>query len=112
MPPLLHSHLHRGIATPFRIRTPLSVLVVTRLLTSVVLGRLRWRSLGRDIAFRHASIDDKVGSVHEAALVAGEKKDCLGLFYGFAEAAGWEMDFAAVTLGLIVAKPVLEERCA
>jgi len=33
----------------------------------------------------------------------------VGLFDGFAEAAGWKMDLAAVALGCVVAEPVLKE---
>jgi len=55
----------------------------------------------------HASIDNEVRPIYEAALVAGEEEDGVGLFDGFAEASGWEMDLAAVALGCVVAEPVL-----
>jgi hypothetical protein len=71
----------------------------------------RW-SLGSRVAPRHSAVNNKIGSVHEAALVAGKEENCLGLLDSFAETAGREVDFAAVTLGLVVAEPVLEQRGA
>lgn len=75
------------------------------------------RGLGRgalrgDVASGHAAIDNEVGAVDEAALVAGEEEDGLGLLDGFAEAAGWEVDGAARTLDFVVSEPVLEEGSA
>ena len=61
---------------------------------------------------RHPPIDNKIRAVHETALVAGEEEHGLGLLDGLAEAAGWEVDLAAVALGRVVAEPVLEERGA
>ena len=58
--------------------------------------------------FGQATIDNEIGTVDEAALVAGKEKDRLSLFNGFTESAGWEMDFAAHTLVRIVSKPVLK----
>lgn len=58
---------------------------------------------------RHAAVDDEVGPVDEAALVAGEEQDGVGLLDSFAEAAGGEVDLAAVPLGGVVAEPVLQE---
>lgn len=60
----------------------------------------------------HATVNDKVGAVDEAGLVAGEEEDGLGLLDGLAEAAGGEVDFTAVALLLVVAEPVLEKRGA
>ena len=57
----------------------------------------------------HTPVNDKVGPVHEAAFVTGEEEDCLSLLDGFAEAAGGEVDFAAVALGCVVAEPVLKQ---
>lgn len=64
---------------------------------------------GRETHPRHAPIDHEVGPVHEAALVAGEEEHGLGLLDGLAEAAGREVDLAAVPLGRVVAEPVLQE---
>jgi len=58
---------------------------------------------------RHPSINDKISSVHKAALVAGEEEHSLRLLDSFAETAGGEMDFASVALGSVVAEPVLKE---
>lgn len=71
--------------------------------------RLRRRSLRRSIAPRHTAINHKVRAVDEAALIASQEENGLSLLNRLAEAAGREVDFAAVTLGLVVAKPVLEE---
>lgn len=59
-----------------------------------------------------SAIDYKISTVDEAALVAREEQDSLGLFDGLAEAAAREVDFAAVAFGGVVAEPVLEEGCA
>ena len=71
--------------------------------------RLRRGTLSRHVRPRHAAVDDEVGPVDEAAFVACEEEDGLGLLDGFAEAASGEVDFAAVALGGVVAEPVLEE---
>ena len=63
----------------------------------------------RKTNFRHPPIDRKVRPVDETALVACEEEDGVGLLDGFAEAAGGKVDFAAETLGGVVAEPVLEE---
>lgn len=60
----------------------------------------------------HATVDDKVGAVDEAGLVAGEEEDGLGLLDGLAETTSREVDLTAEALSLIVAEPVLEKRGA
>ena len=57
----------------------------------------------------HTPVNDKVGPVHEAAFVAGQEENGLGLLDGFAEAAGGEVDLTAVALGCVVAEPVLKQ---
>ena len=76
----------------------------------VVNGRFRGWALGCDVTAAHATVDDEVGAIDEAALVAGEEHDCLGLLDGFAEAAVWEVDFASVALFGIITEPVLQQR--
>jgi hypothetical protein len=88
--------------------TPLGLPVVT----GVVVRCLCRRSLGGGVAPRHTAIDHKVGAVDEAALVAGKEENRLSLLNGLAEATSGEMDFTAVALCLVVAKPVLEEGSA
>ena len=61
---------------------------------------------------RHSAIDHKVRSIDETALVAGEEDHGLGQLDGLAEAAGWEVNLAAVTFGRVVAEPILEEGSA
>ena len=60
----------------------------------------------------HSPINHKVGSIHEAALIAGQEEGGLGLFNSFAEATRWEVDLATMTFGCVVAKEVLQERSA
>jgi hypothetical protein len=80
--------------------------------TGIVVRCLSRWSLGSRVAPRHTTVNNKIGSVDEAALVAGKEKNSLGLLDGFTETASGEVDFAAVTLDLVVAEPVLEERSA
>jgi hypothetical protein len=71
-----------------------------------------WWSLGSGVAPSHTAVNDEIGTVDEAALVAGKEYDGLRLLHGLAESAGGEVHFAAVAFGRIVAEPVLEEGCA
>jgi hypothetical protein len=80
--------------------------------SGVVLRRSGRRAGGRCVALGHATIDDKVGTVDKTGLVAGKEKHSLCLLDGLAEAASGEVDFAAVTLLSVVAKPVLQEGSA
>lgn len=80
------------------------------LLAGEVGGSFYCRSFRGYIALCHSAVYDEISAVDEAALVAGEEENGLGLLDGFAEAAGGEVDFAAVALGLVVTEPVLEER--
>lgn len=64
---------------------------------------------GRRTHLGHATVDDEVSAVYEAAFVAGEEEHRLRLLNSFAETAGGEVDFASVALGSVVAEPVLEE---
>lgn len=73
---------------------------------------LRRRSLRRSITPRHTAINHKVSAVDKAALITSQEENGLGLLNRLAEAARGEVDFAAVTLGLVVAEPVLEEGSA
>jgi hypothetical protein len=73
---------------------------------------LRRRSLRRSITPRHTTINHKVRAVNKAALIASQEENGLGLLNCLAEAARGKVDFAAVTLGLVVAEPVLEEGSA
>jgi hypothetical protein len=71
----------------------------------------RW-SLGSCVAPRHTAVNNEISAVDEAALVAGKEENCLGLLHSFAKTASGEVDFAAVTFGLVIAEPVLQERGA
>ena len=108
------------VATPSHCRTtgrlppppPQSIYHRSSQLPPKVPGRLRRWPLGRHVGLGHASIDDKVGAVDEAALVGREEEHRLRLLNRLAEAAGWKVHFAAVALGGVVAEPVLEEGSA
>jgi len=81
-------------------------------LSCIVLGWLgRW-TIRSGVTSRHTTINNKVSTVYEAALVAGKEEDALSLLDGFTKATGWEMDFAAVALSFVVAKPILQQRRA
>jgi len=54
-----------------------------------------------------SSIDNKIRSIDEAALVAREEQHSLSLLDGFAETPTREVNFTAMALRLVVAKPVL-----
>ena len=81
-------------------------------LASVVCRWFRCRTLGGDVALRHAAINHEVGAVDEAALVARKEDNGLRLLDGLAKSACWEVYLAAVTLRCVVTKPVLQERGA
>jgi hypothetical protein len=72
-------------------------------------GCFRWWSLGGGIAPGHTAVNNEVCTVDKAALVAGKEKYCLSLLNSLAETTCGEVDLAAVTLGLVVAEPVLEK---
>lgn len=80
--------------------------------TGVVVGGFCWWSLWGGVAPRHTAIDHEVSAVDEAGLVAGEEENRLSLFNGFSKTTGGEVNLAAVALGLIITKPVLEKRSA
>jgi hypothetical protein len=80
---------------------------VDPLVRSVVLGRLSRRSLGRDVAPSHTTVDDKVRAIDKAALIASEEENTLSLLDSLAESASREVNLATGALGLVIAKPVL-----
>jgi hypothetical protein len=81
-------------------------------LSGVVLGCLGGGAGRRCVALGHTAINDKVCTVDEAALVAGQEQNRLSLLDSFTEATSGEVDLAAVTLLSVVTEPVLEERGA
>lgn len=81
-------------------------------LSGVVLRRRSRRAGRRCVALGHTAIDHEIRAVDKAGLVAGQEEHSLRLLDGLTEAAGGEVDFAAVALLSVVAKPVLEERGA
>ena len=80
-----------------------------RWVSLILFQRTSGGKFGRRTYPRHTAVDDKVGPVDEATLVAGQEENGLSLLDCFAEAAGREVDLAAVALGCVVAEPVLEE---
>lgn len=76
----------------------------------VKVSALRRASQARQLAhLGHATIDHEIGTVDEAALVAGQEQHRLGLLDGLSEASGGEMHFASMSLRLVISKPVLQE---
>lgn len=59
-----------------------------------------------------SSVDDEIGSVDEAALIASKENDGVRLLDGLAKTTRGEVNFAPEALGLVVTKPVLKERSA
>ena len=57
----------------------------------------------------HPTIDNKLVSVDEAALITGKEQHCLRLLDSLTKTTRREVDLAAVALSLIVTKPVLEK---
>ena len=57
----------------------------------------------------HSAINDEVGAVDEAALVAGKEHNSMRLLDGFAKATRGKMNLATMTLDLIVTQPVLQQ---
>lgn len=60
----------------------------------------------------HSTVNDKIGTIDKAALVASQEDHGMGLLNGLTEPSGREVDLATEPLGLIVAEPVLEKRSA
>jgi hypothetical protein len=79
---------------------------------SVVGRRLCRGTLGGGVATCHTTINNKVGTVDKAALIAGKEKNGLSLLNSLTEAASGEVDLAAVALGFVVSEPVLEKGSA
>ena len=78
----------------------------------IVLRWLSWGPLGRDVAPRHATVDNEVGTVDKAALVARQEEYSLGLLDGLTEATTGEVHLTTEALGLVIAQPVLQKGCA
>lgn len=106
----LISHHVRTFATP--LHSPFTSPCPIRFLTGVVLGRLEWWSFGCSVAPSHATVNDEISAVDEAALIAGEKEHSLSLLDSLAETTRGEVHFAAMALRLVVTEPVLQERGA
>jgi hypothetical protein len=80
--------------------------------TSVVGRRLCRGTLRGGVATCHTTVNHKVGTVDEAAFVAGKEKNGLSLLNSLTEAACGEVNLAAVALGFVVSEPVLEKGSA
>lgn len=60
---------------------------------------------------RHTPINDEIGTIDKRTLITRQKHHGVRDFNGFAEPTSGEMDFAPMTLGNVVAEPVLQEWC-
>ena len=74
-------------------------------------NKMRWQK-GRNTDPGHATIDQEICSIDEAALVTGKEKHSLSLLNGFSETTGREVDFPSVSFCCIVSKPILKKGCA
>lgn len=104
--------MHRSSLHYIRRRLPTLNIPRCASSASKIPRRLRCGSLRRHIRLGHPAVNGEIRAVDKARLVAGQEQYGLRLFDGFAEAAGREVDFAAVAFGDVVAEPVLEERGA
>jgi hypothetical protein len=84
----------------------------TTRLVRVVLRRLGRCSFGSDVAPGHTTVDNKVCTIDETALVASEEENGLSLLNGFAEATSREVDFTTGSLNCVVTKPILQKGSA
>ena len=55
----------------------------------------------------HSSINEKVRSIHETALITRKKQYSLCLFNGFTKPTSRKMDLPTMALRGIIAKPIL-----
>lgn len=77
-----------------------------------VLGALSGRTLRSHIRLGQTTIDDEVSRVDEAALIASQEDDGVGLFDGLSETTGREVNLTTEALLLVVTEPVLQKRGA
>jgi hypothetical protein len=69
-------------------------------------------SLTRPAYLSHSTIDHKISSIHEAALVASQENHGVSLLDGLTKPASGEVHLSAEALLLVLTKPVLQERGA
>ena len=86
-----------------------SSLIASSGLLSQVLGSLGGRPLGGHVRLGQATVDDEIRGINEAALVAGQEDDGVGLFDGLSETAGREVNLATEALLLVITEPVLQQ---
>ena len=77
-----------------------------------VLGGLSGRTLRGHIRLGQTTIDDKVSRVDEAALIASQEDNGVGLLNGLSETTGREVNLATEALLLVITEPVLQKRGA
>lgn len=82
-----------------------------RLLTQVLRG-LGGRTLRSHIRLGQTTVDDEISGIDEAALIASQEDDSVGLFDGLSEATGREVDLATEALLLVITEPVLQKGSA
>jgi len=56
---------------------------------------------------RHATVDNEILTVDEAALFACQEQDCICLLNCFSKSTTWEVYLTTVSLLFIVAEPIL-----
>ena len=60
----------------------------------------------------HTAVNNKVSAVDEAALITGQEYNGMCLLNGLTETTSGEVNLTALTLGLVIAQPILEKRSA
>jgi hypothetical protein len=72
-------------------------------------GCLCWWSLGCGVTLRHTTINYEICAVNKATLVTSKEENRLSLLNGLSETSSRKVNLAAVSLGLVVAEPVLQK---
>lgn len=70
---------------------------------------LRSWAFRSDVRLRHATIDNEISCIHEAALVRSEEQRGLRQLNRLSETPRWKVDLAAMPLRRVVTQPVLEK---
>lgn len=70
------------------------------------------RALWGHIGLGQPTVHDEVGGIDKTTFVRGQKDDSMGLLNSLTETAGREVDLTAESLGLVIAKEILEHWCA
>lgn len=70
------------------------------------------RALWGHIGLGQPTVHDEVGGIDKTTFIRGQKDGSIGLLDGLTETAGREMDLTPESLGLVIAKEILQHWCA